>query len=199
MGLVIDTSALVDIERLAGADGGGASAWAILIARIGDQPAALPAIAYAEVLAGVELADTVKRAAARRARLEALTDHVGIRGFRCGGCSGVGAVVRDAPAIRSDDPRKRSGGRGDRETPRLWRARRSRRREALSHGGGTRRDDNQRRHLSSRDANGMPCAVDHDQRAVRLLRGREFGIRRRAAFRGPSFFRAPHMKLAFAL
>lgn len=64
MGLVLDTSALVEIERLAA----------------GELPSDLPlnehvivpAIVWAEALVGVRLADTAARAARRRARLEAL-------------------------------------------------------------------------------------------------------------------------------
>ncbi len=78
MGLVIDTSALVDAERLAVSD---TAAWDTLLARVGDQPAVLPAIVYAEALAGVELAGTTKRAGARRARLDALTAAIAILDF----------------------------------------------------------------------------------------------------------------------
>ncbi len=46
MGLVIDTSALVAMERAGGS-------WSD---KIGTEPAALPAIVYAELLVGVELA-----------------------------------------------------------------------------------------------------------------------------------------------
>jgi tRNA(fMet)-specific endonuclease VapC len=78
VGLVIDTSALVDAERLAVR---AAPAWDTLLARVGDRPAVLPAIVYAEALAGVELADTTKRAGTRRARLEALTAAIAVVEF----------------------------------------------------------------------------------------------------------------------
>lgn len=78
MGLVIDTSALVDAERLAARD---TAAWDVLLARIGDRPAVLPAIVYAEALAAAELAGTTKRARARRARLAALAGAVGVVDF----------------------------------------------------------------------------------------------------------------------
>ena len=42
---------------------------------------ALPAIGYAELLVGVELADTPRRASARRARVEALAQTTGIVDF----------------------------------------------------------------------------------------------------------------------
>jgi predicted nucleic acid-binding protein len=87
VGIVIDTSALIAVERgpqrarraktadrLAPAD--AMSAWTQVLRAIGDQPAAIPAIVYAELLVGVELADNAKRAAARRARIDALTAHV---------------------------------------------------------------------------------------------------------------------------
>lgn len=72
MGVVIDTSALVAAERLARPDA-MSDAWTSLFSSIGAQPAALPAIVYAELLVGIELADNARRAAARRTRLDALT------------------------------------------------------------------------------------------------------------------------------
>jgi predicted nucleic acid-binding protein len=71
MGLVIDTSALVAIERSGGS-------WPDVV---GDEPAALPAIVYAELLVGVELADNRKRAAGRRARIDALRGAIPIVEF----------------------------------------------------------------------------------------------------------------------
>ena len=68
MGLVIDTSALVAIER-AGAD------WGAAIARFADEPVVIAAIGYAELLVGVELADTQRRAARRRERVDVLVTH----------------------------------------------------------------------------------------------------------------------------
>lgn len=81
MGLVIDTSALVDADRLAPPDAQARDAWAPLLTSIGDQPAALPAIVYAELLVGVELADSPRRAAARRTRIDALTAHASLVEF----------------------------------------------------------------------------------------------------------------------
>lgn len=60
---MIDTSALVAIERSSGAWTEGLP---------GDEPAAIPAVVYAELLAGVQLADHPRRAAARRAKIDAL-------------------------------------------------------------------------------------------------------------------------------
>jgi predicted nucleic acid-binding protein len=60
---VLDTSALVELERL------GSAAMPKLP---WDEPVALPAIVWAEALVGVRLAETPQRAAQRRARLEAL-------------------------------------------------------------------------------------------------------------------------------
>ena len=65
MGLVIDTSALVAVER-AGA------AWEEKIAAFGTEPAVVPAVVYAELMVGVRLADTPARAERRRARVEGL-------------------------------------------------------------------------------------------------------------------------------
>ena len=65
MGLVIDTIALVALER-AGQD------WGAALGQLADERVAVPAIVYAELLVGVQFADTPTRAAHRRARVEAL-------------------------------------------------------------------------------------------------------------------------------
>jgi tRNA(fMet)-specific endonuclease VapC len=69
VGLVIDTSALVAFER-------GGQALEALLKAVGDETTVLPTIVYAELLAGVELADTSARAATRRAKIDALTHRV---------------------------------------------------------------------------------------------------------------------------
>ena len=69
MGLVIDASALVSIER-------AREDWAGALASIGAEPVVLPAIVYAELLAGVELAGSPARAASRRAKISALVSSV---------------------------------------------------------------------------------------------------------------------------
>lgn len=74
MGLVIDTSAAVAVER-AGSD------WPQLIASYAGEQVALPAIVYAELLVGVALADTPKRARQRRRGLDALAGAVDIVDF----------------------------------------------------------------------------------------------------------------------
>ena len=71
MGLVIDTSALVALER----------ARADVSARLPVEPAVLPAIVYAELIVGVNMADTRKRAAARRAKIDALLAVVPLAAF----------------------------------------------------------------------------------------------------------------------
>lgn len=75
MGLVIDTSALIAIDRLAVRKIAPAEPLAPLLASIGDEEVAIPAIVYAELLVGVELADTRRRAAARRTRIDAMMAH----------------------------------------------------------------------------------------------------------------------------
>ena len=77
MGFVIDTSALVAAERA------GAS-WERALAGIGDEAVAVPAIVYAELLVGVELAEAPPRAASRRARIEALVSRVPVLEFGAG-------------------------------------------------------------------------------------------------------------------
>ena len=71
MGLVIDTSALVALERAR--DG-----WS---QHLPDEPAVVAAIVYAELLVGVKMADTRKRAAKRRAKIDALLAVVPIATF----------------------------------------------------------------------------------------------------------------------
>ena len=71
MGFVIDTSALIAVERRA-AGPRGADPWAALAPRLTSEPVVLPAIVVAELLSGVAMADTAARAAARRARIDAL-------------------------------------------------------------------------------------------------------------------------------
>ncbi len=74
MGLVIDTSALVAIER-------AGKAWDVALQPFAEQEVVLPAIVYAELMVGVELADTPRRAALRRAKVEALAGAVGLVDF----------------------------------------------------------------------------------------------------------------------
>lgn len=74
MGLVIDTSALIHLER-------SGAAWIGQIEDSADETVALPAIVYAELLAGVSLAGTSKRATQRRTKIDALVDAIGIIAF----------------------------------------------------------------------------------------------------------------------
>jgi predicted nucleic acid-binding protein len=74
MGPVVDTSALVALERTT-------RYWTQLVEEHGAEPLAVPAIVDAEVMVGVHLADTPERAATRRARIDALIDRVPIVEF----------------------------------------------------------------------------------------------------------------------
>lgn len=74
MGLVIDTSAVVALER-------STTPWEQALSSIGDEPVILPAIVYAELMVGVHLADTPSRAAIRRAKIDALLARVSIVEF----------------------------------------------------------------------------------------------------------------------
>lgn len=65
MGLALDTSALVAVERMGGAPGDA-------LGELASEPAVVPAIVYAELQVGVRLADTPERAANRSRRVEAL-------------------------------------------------------------------------------------------------------------------------------
>lgn len=74
MGLVVDTSALVQVER-EGAD---------LVSRLGAlgrEAVVLPAVVYAELQVGVRLAETPRRKRARAARIDALVTRVPIVEF----------------------------------------------------------------------------------------------------------------------
>jgi tRNA(fMet)-specific endonuclease VapC len=71
VGLLIDTSALVAVER-------SALDWDAALGLDEGEPVALPAVVYAELLVGVELADSPRRAAERRSRIDALASVVGI-------------------------------------------------------------------------------------------------------------------------
>jgi len=88
VGLVIATSALVAVER-------SSVTWADAPSAIGNDPAALPAIVYAELLAGVRLAETSARAASRRSKIAALISRVPIVEF------GAEAAERPSPQPRS--------------------------------------------------------------------------------------------------
>lgn len=57
MGLVLDTSALVELERLVGQEAAGDLPW--------EEELILPAVVWAEALVGVRLAKTALRAAQR--------------------------------------------------------------------------------------------------------------------------------------
>ena len=74
MGLIIDTSALVEIERQEADFASALEAYA-------EEAVAIPAIVWAELLAGVRLAETAKVASLRRARLEQLRLHVPLIDF----------------------------------------------------------------------------------------------------------------------
>jgi predicted nucleic acid-binding protein len=74
VGLVIDTSALIELERR------GAQ-WEEALAAHGDETAVLPSIVYAELMVGVALAGNTKRAMRRRARIDALVQALTVTPF----------------------------------------------------------------------------------------------------------------------
>lgn len=83
MGLVIDTSALVDVERGWPATN-QEQEWQRRLDALASEPVVLPPIVLAEMWAGAALADTPARAAARRARIEAIAAHVPLAEFDAG-------------------------------------------------------------------------------------------------------------------
>ena len=74
MGLVIDTSALVALER-------EHLSWERMLADLRKEAVALPAIVYGELLVGVRLAGSPARATSRRAKIAALAARVPIVEF----------------------------------------------------------------------------------------------------------------------
>ena len=74
MGLVVDTSALVAAER-------ASIAWDEVLSVLGEEPAALPAIVYSELLAGARLAESPARAMSRRAKIDALISAIPVVDF----------------------------------------------------------------------------------------------------------------------
>lgn len=80
MGLLIDTSALVDVERSALPDT-RQEIWDNLLQAVGSEPVALPMIVVAEMWAGAALADSKSRADARRRRIEAMLANLPIADF----------------------------------------------------------------------------------------------------------------------
>lgn len=89
MGLVVDTSALVAIER-SRTSTDVLEPWRALLERVGTTPIVLPSIVYAELMVGVELADTDERAHARQTRVDALADRLQVADFDAG-CARVWA------------------------------------------------------------------------------------------------------------
>jgi predicted nucleic acid-binding protein len=74
VGLVIDTSALVAVER-------SPTTWEGVFPGIDDGLGVLPAIVYAELLVGVQLADTPSRPTSRQAKIDALLTRIPIVPF----------------------------------------------------------------------------------------------------------------------
>lgn len=74
MGLVVDTSAFIAVER-------AGKRWEKTVERLGDEPAVIPAIVYAELLVGVYLAEHPRQAARRRAQIEAMASRCPIVEF----------------------------------------------------------------------------------------------------------------------
>lgn len=74
MGLVLDTSALVALERLT-------DDVETALGTLAGESAVIPAIVYAELLVGVRLADGATRAAARQARVDALVSRFPVVDF----------------------------------------------------------------------------------------------------------------------
>ena len=73
MGFVLDTSALIQLERALQAGDSERMEW--------DDELVLPAVVWAEALIGVRMADSAARAARRRAHLETIRAHTGIEPF----------------------------------------------------------------------------------------------------------------------
>ena len=129
VGLVIDTSALVALER-AGKDPEAT------LGDLGDELPVIPAIVYAELLVGVQLADSPARAARRLARVDALIARCPLIEFD-GAIANrwaqtFAALSRQGRMIPANDPR----GRSDRFVSGVRSDRRPERRDPLSPGSG---------------------------------------------------------------
>jgi tRNA(fMet)-specific endonuclease VapC len=74
VGLVVDTSALVALDR-------AGTQWHVALGPHAHEPVAVPAVVYGELLVGVALAGNKKRAALRRARIDSLIELTGIVDF----------------------------------------------------------------------------------------------------------------------
>jgi tRNA(fMet)-specific endonuclease VapC len=74
MGLIVDSSAIIELDR----SGGGLGK---LLKRHGDEAVSLPAIVWGELCAGVHLADSVPRALKRRQLLDRIRAGVDIIEF----------------------------------------------------------------------------------------------------------------------
>ena len=73
MGFVLDTSALIQLERALDEGRAERLPW--------ESEVALPAVVWAEALIGVRMADSAARGARRRAHLETIRMHTGIEPF----------------------------------------------------------------------------------------------------------------------
>lgn len=80
MGLVIDTSAIVDVERAWPSDR-SIRGWDRLLDAVGAEPVALPMIVVAEMWAGAALADSKIRADKRRQQISALVAQLPLAEF----------------------------------------------------------------------------------------------------------------------
>ena len=80
MGLVIDTSALVDVERSWPADR-SEPGWNRLLEAVGAEPVVVPMIVVAEMWAGAALADSKGRADQRRRQIAALVSQLPLGEF----------------------------------------------------------------------------------------------------------------------
>jgi predicted nucleic acid-binding protein len=75
VGLVVDTSAVVDLERAP------ETPLTVALGPLADEPVVMPAIVLAELLVGVGLAPSARVAAQRRAKVEAVRNRVPVVPF----------------------------------------------------------------------------------------------------------------------
>lgn len=100
MGLVVDTSAVVDLER-------DERSFGDALSELGHETVGLPAIVLAELLVGVELATSPQVAAARRGRVEAVRARVPVIDFTTSAAERWAqirvALIRSGTPIPSND------------------------------------------------------------------------------------------------
>ncbi len=130
MGLILDTSAIVAWERALGSG---------RRPKVPREAFAIPAIVWAEALAGVRMADSSRRAAARQSNLEKIRALGGIEPFTAEVAGHYADIFAELASTGGMIPQKRYCRRRHGQVPRVRRPGRSARRSAFPQGSPARR------------------------------------------------------------